>query len=550
MNKFIKSFIFGMGVAAMALTSCTGDFDEMNTDPNNPTPGSVEPKFQLVLIQSRGIPYAQNWQSIEEEMISTFTEYCANDGLSASDYNIDSRYVDGLWSISYNVLTNANSLIKSNLDKPKFNNTVQIARIWKAFVMLRLTDCLGDIPYTEAAANIDQPKYDSQKDIYYTIFDELTDAVAKLDNSANNNIGAYDLVYGGDANLWKKFANSLRLRMAVRISDVDPAKAKAEAAAAVAAGVMTSSAESGMLTQGDATATQNPIYYHKNSGVIYMSTAYKRLVTDLGGQKWPTAADQALNPNITTAIVNAKGAPAKVDPRAPIHFEPAGQVTTTQDPAMVGVWDGTDPGHVASGVGAAMDNGQFVNNYAKIGPWYYGDMYRKVPLIKFSEVCFLKAIAIELGLISGDAKGAYEAGVTASMEELGVPAGIIAEYLADVTPNYYGTTANYDHRAGNCNTALDKILTQKYLDQFQEGCFETWADHRQFHKPTLMPFANVYSGFQRSAADVANNTPEAYIKRLYYPSSEFTVNADNVKAAAAKYNDNSTQANVWWDVKK
>ena len=98
--------------------------------------------------------------------------------------------------------------------------------------MLRLTNCIGDVPYSEAADDIDQPKYDTQKDIYYTIFDELKDAVSKLDESSANNVGSYDLIYGGDAAKWKKFANSIRLRMAVRISDVDAAKAKTEAEAA------------------------------------------------------------------------------------------------------------------------------------------------------------------------------------------------------------------------------------------------------------------------------------------------------------------------------
>ena len=88
---------------------------------------------------------------------------------------------------------------------------------------------------------------------------------------------------------------------------------------------------------------------------------------------------------------------------------------------MNGNWDGTDPGHVASGVGAAMDNGQFVSDFSKIGPWYYETIDRKYPLFKYSELCFLKAIAIQLGLTSGDAKTEYEAGVRSSMTELGVP---------------------------------------------------------------------------------------------------------------------------------
>lgn len=549
MNKLLKSILSVVGMS-LALMGCTGDFDDMNTDPNNPTPGSVDPKFQLIYIQARGIPYANQWQQIDQLMISTMCEYSANDGLSASDYNIDSRYVDDIWNMSYTVLTNANSLIRANESNPIHNNAVQMTRIWKAYVILRLTNCIGDIPYSEAANNIDQPKYDTQKDIYYTIFGELTDAVNKLDAAATNNIGTFDLIYGGDAAKWKKFANSIRLRMAVRISNVDAGKAKTEAQAAIAAGVFESDADAAFMTQGEDKFSQNPIYYHKGSSVLHMSTSYKRLVQGIGGIAWPTAADREKNKNITENIIAAKNAPAMVDPRAPIHFEPAGVIEKPATESMKGNWDGTDPGHVASGVGAAMDNGQFVSDFSKIGPWYYETIDRKYPLFKYSELCFLKAIAMERGLITGDAKAAYEAGVTSNMSEFGIPAEVITSYLASTTPNYYGTTAKYDHITGTNNTAMDKILTQKYIAQFQECSFETWADHRQFHKPTLMPFASVSSSvFNMNPTDQANNTPNAYAKRIYYPSSEYTVNETNVKEAEKRMGgNNSIQNNVWWDV--
>lgn len=549
MEKLFK-IIIGVISFCVTLVGCTGDFDEINTDPNNPTPGSVDPKYQLIFIQSRGIPYANFWQEIDQLMISTFCEYTANDGLSASDYNIDSRYVDDIWNLSYTVLANANSLIRANENNPLYNNVVQMARIWKAYVMLRLTNCIGDIPYTEAANNIDQPKYDTQKDIYYTIFSELADAVSKLDENAENTVGTYDLVYEGDVQKWKKFANSIRLRMAVRISDVDITKAKEEAQAAVLAGVFEGDEDAAFLTQGQDKFTQNPIYYHKGSAVIHMSTAYKRLVEGLGGQKWPTEADRAENGNITEEIIQAKNAPAFVDPRAPIHFEPAGIIEKTATAGMEGNWDGTDPGHVSSAVGAAMDNGQFVSDFAKIGPWYYSTIDRKYPVFKYSELCFLEAIAVERGLISGDAKTAYEAGVRSSMAEFNIPERVVDEYLMSTMPNYYGTTAKFDDQSGDNNTVMDKILTQKYIAQFQECSFETWADHRQFHKPTLMPFASVSSSvFNMLPSDRENNTPNAYVKRIYYPSSEYTVNLENVREAEKRMGgNNSIQNNVWWDV--
>ncbi len=547
MKRIYKLLIAVVGIS-MTLSGCVGKFEEMNIDPNNPPPGNVDPKFQLIFIEGRGIPYANLWQQIDQLTVSNLCEYSANDALSCSDYSIDSRYINDIWDMSYTVLTNANSLIRANENIPQHSNAVQMARIWKAYVMLRLTNCIGDVPDSEAASGIDQPNYDTQKDIYYTIFDELRDAAGKLDESVNN-VGSYDLVYAGDAAKWKKFANSIRLRMAVRISDVDPSKAKSEAEAAVAAGVFANDEDAAFLVQGEDKFTQNPIYYHKGSGVIHMSTAYKRLVEGIGGQPWPTESDRALNSNITENIINALNHPAVVDPRAPIHFEPAGIVEQAHDPEMKGNWDGTDPGHVSSGVGAAMDNGQFVSNFAKIGPWFYETIDRKYPLFKYSELCFLRAIAIERNLISGSSKEAYEAGVRSSMKEFAVPESVIASYLESTSPNYYGTTAKYDDLAGDCNTRMDKILTQKYIAQFQECSFETWADHRQFHKPTLMPFASVSSSaFNMNESDRVNNTPDAYAKRLYYPSSEYTVNEANVKEAEARMGSNSIQNNVWWDV--
>ncbi len=551
MNKIIKSLMLG-AVLAITATGCTDGFNDMNIDPNNPTPETVDPKFQLIYAQSRSIMYSSNWQQSDQLVVSTFCEYSANDGLSASDYSVDSRYVQGLWDLSYVALTNFNSIIRNG---QKYNNIAQISKICRVYVMQRLTDCIGDIPYSEAAAGISKPKYDTQQEVYNNMFNDLTDAYNALDASAPNNIGVYDLIYGGDIAKWKIFAASLRLRLALRIADVDETKARAEIATAISQGVMSSDADAALLAQGtklNELSSQNPIYFHKGASVIHMSTAYLRLVTGLGGQAWPTAADKAANPNIKDNILTAINAPATVDPRAPIHFEPSGVIETVATPSLNGQWNGTDPGNVSSGVGASMINGQFVSDFSKIGPFFYETADRKYPIMKYSEVCFLKAIAVERGLMAGDAKAFYEAGIKSSMNEFGIPADKITAYLASKSPNYHGTTVNYDDKSGTTNTALDKILTQKYIAQFQECSFETWSDHRQYHKPTLMPFASVSSSvFIMNPSDQANNTPAAYIKRIYYPSSETTVNNDNLQEAYKRMGgkDFEVQKNVWWDVK-
>ncbi|MEG0517805.1 MAG: SusD/RagB family nutrient-binding outer membrane lipoprotein [Bacteroidales bacterium] len=553
MNRIFKSILMVIGAITIT-TSCTSYFDNMNTNPNDPTPEATDPKFQFVYAQSRSILYSNQWQVGDQMTVSHFCEFAANDPLSSSDYNIDARYIQGIWDLTYVSLSNFNTIIKTNEKNPKNVNIVQMSKIWKVWLMLRLTDYLGDIPYIDAAnEGATNPKYDTQKDIYYKMFEELHDAASKL-TATEATIGACDLAFNGDVVKWKKFANSLRLRMALRIADIDPAKAKTEAEAAISGGVMESAADAAAVKMGKATAetnSQNPIYYHRKQSIIHMSTAYYQIVNNLGGVAWPVSADKTANVNITDAIVNAKIHPAKVDPRAVFHFEPSGILEKVTTAALDANWAGTDPGNVSSAVGAAMITGQFQNDYAKIGEFFYKNPDRSYPVLKFSELCFLKAIAIERGIISGDAKAAYEAGVKDNMAEFGIPATTVNSYLASTEKNAYGTSPKYDNNTGTGNTALDKILTQKWLSHFVEGSFEAWADHRQYHKPTLMPFAHVNeSTFKMDQAAQSSNTPEAYIKRGYYPSSEESVNKANLEEAIARMGSNSIQNNVWWDVKK
>jgi hypothetical protein len=551
MKNIFKSILIIVGLITFA--SCTDSFVSLNTNPNGPRPDAADPKFQFLYSVSRSNLYANQWQVCDQMTVCHFSEFAANDGLSSSDYSIDARYMQGIWDLTYIAMSNLNAVIRSYENDPLHVNVVNMSKIWKCWLMLRLTDYLGDIPYSEAG-NADgiNPVYDLQKDIYYTVFEELADAQSKFDANQDN-LGSYDLIYGGDINKWKKFANSLRLRMALRISKVDLAKAKTEAAAAISAGIMTSRDDDALIAMGSTSVeapSQNPVYYHRGSEVIHMSTAYYRIVENLGGLDWPAAIDQADNPNITDHIINTVHHPAKVDPRAPIHFEPSGIISNVITPALDKNWRGTDPGNVSSAVGAAMINGQFVNDYAKIGEWFYKSSYRGVPVLEYSEVCFLQAIAIETNVLtSGNAQTFYEAGITANMQKFGIPAAKITAYLNSEDANYYGTTVKYSHSAGTVNTAMDKILTQKWISHFVEGSFEAWADHRLYHKPTLMPFAHVSSSvFTMNESDRINNTPNAYIKRGYYPSTEQVQNEENYNAAIARTGSNSIQNNVWWDV--
>ncbi|MBQ0123132.1 MAG: SusD/RagB family nutrient-binding outer membrane lipoprotein [Bacteroidales bacterium] len=557
--KNIFKALFTAAAVLLLMSSCTGKFEEMNISPNSPSSSTADPKMEFQYALSRSICYRNTYQSDELIMFTEFCEYDANTTQARADYDITDADTGDMWSRGYSTLKELNNIIRISGEDPLYANLIQMAKIWRCWVMLRTTDIYGDIPYSEAASDdAHLPKYDTQKEVYYLMFTELKDAADALDASKANTVGDYDLIYQGDAAKWKKFANSLRLRMACRIADVDPSKAATEAAAAISAGVMTSNADGAYMTMGaesNSDYTWNPIYYGRTSthSACHMSLAYERLVTNLGGVAWPTAADQAANKQITDASVNAVSHPEKVDPRSPIHFQPAGTLSIS-DPAFNGFWRGSEPGHSSNkclsgeliGLPAGVvDNCQ---NYANMSLYYRSNPEIPWTIMKYSEVCLLKAIAGARNLASVDAKSAYEEGIRADMEFYGVPAATINAYLNSTDKNYYGTSVAYNDNSGSCNTALDKIITQKYIAGFFEGAFEAWSDHRQYHKPTLIPFANICANFIRSQADYDNNTSDAYLLRLYYPSSEYNTNEENVREAVARLGADTYQKRVWWDV--
>lgn len=555
MKNIIKSFIVLAG-ALLFISSCTSKFEDMNVSPNSPSANTVDPKFQFLYSVERSIPYRNTFQGQEQVTITTFAQYDANSTQTNSDLSIKEGNLSSTWNIAYNALTNLNSIIRNCQNDALNTNVAYMAMIWKVQVMLRMTDYLGDIPYIDAAnAEGNLPKYDTQKEIYYAMFEELKNAAEGLDASKPT-VGSYDIVYNGDVNKWKKFANSLRLRMAVRILDVDPAKAKSEISSALAAGVFASAADEAALTMGDESNSDyvwNPFYYGRQSShsAVHMSLAFYNLVANLGGVAWPTAADQAKNANIADNVVaSPEGChPDMVDPRAPIQFETVG-ARGVQDAKWIGWFRGSEPGHCTDAtLSGEMDNGDNATNYSAMGTFFYNSANKPWMIMKYAEVCFLKAIAVVRGAASGDAKTFYEDGIKADMAYYGVPADVVAKYLNSTEKNINGTSVAYNDNSGKCNTALDKIISQKYIAHFPEGSYEAWSDHRQYHKPTFVPFANVNANFKRTAADVANNTPNAYLKRGYYPSSEQTTNAENMAEAVKRLGgEDSVQKNVWWDV--
>ena len=228
-------------IAALSLAlllmnnACTDHFEELNTPNNLVTEDLVNIDLMLTLVQVPSIivnvPYgfgdAPNGHG-------TIGNYC---GMSVSNANRPFMYGDapGVWNNAYGgYLNNLSEIIrlceKDPETAPDLINKKAIARIMKAWVFAKLTDTYGNVPYSESCLSQEEavyrPKYDTQQSIYEDLFKELKEAAAELDESKDS-YGNADVIYGGDPAKWKKLANSIRLRLALRVRYADAALATA-----------------------------------------------------------------------------------------------------------------------------------------------------------------------------------------------------------------------------------------------------------------------------------------------------------------------------------
>jgi hypothetical protein len=404
-----------------------------------------------------------------------------------------------------------------------WSNIVRVA------VMLRVTDTYGPIPYSKMGAGLLAVEYDNVQDVYHYMLEDLTNSITALTAFANENKGKsnpvaeYDLVYKGDFSKWIKFANSLKLRMAVRIANVDTDYAKKAMEEAISGGVIESNADNAFLPTND-----NP---------------YRKAAID-----WQDLAVSAT----LSAYMNGWN-----DPRRSVYM------TLTSDNTYRGVRTG-------------------INNIAKAT--YGGSLYSKPnfaansPMLVFcaAETYFLKAEAALRGWISGNAQSFYEQGIQTSMEQHGVDIGSYLYAVSnpasynDPTPNTNfnvassangGSITVFWSMATTTAGKLEAIITQKWIANYPLG-FEAWCDFRRTGYPRIMPSVNNLSS-TNSGGTVNNPTsinPNStnvgtairLARRLPYPVSEYNGNRTNVETAVSSLlgGPDELSTNLWWAKKQ
>lgn len=430
MKKIILSMMLASGL--LATVSCDKDFEEVNTTTNRPLEipahlllGNVIRLHNNITYNAQfsgdmGLCWAQHWSKVV--------------------YNDEERYIprvtalDGIWDGYYvNVLSNAKSMYEF-AEVEGNSNLKGISLVLQANAFQILTDLYGPIPFSEFKKDGDfTPVYDSQEAVYAGINTMLIQADQLLAANVGEVPATSDLIYGGDASKWRKFANSLRLKALMRISKKK--NVATEVADLVAAGnLMSSNADSAQLVYLSAQPDANPIYETIVYGARPEYKVSSVLVNKLQSSNDPRLAVFAQKNNANAYVGNVPG----------------------------------------------VEDQSAINAVSSPGTFYLRPELPGV-MLSYAQVQFLLAEAANEGYIAGGQAQAlvyYNNGITANMNFNGIAASAIATYLAQPAIAFSTQTE-----------AREKIAEQVWLSLYGQG-FEAWTEWRRTKFPVLSPVLN------------------------------------------------------------
>ncbi|UMB61925.1 SusD/RagB family nutrient-binding outer membrane lipoprotein [Lutibacter sp. A80] len=468
MKKYIK--YTKLLIVILLLTSCE-DFLDVNVDPNNPTvvtPELILPvaqKYTANLIQGTD-DGARRVNTIGNMMMYNWSQA---DGFSwypdEFKYNVTSSFYTGIFSNSYTQSLKQYQIL-TQLDE-QYDNYKAIAMIMKAYHFQLLVDFYGDIPYTEALLRKDNatPIYDDAAFVYSDLLTQLTAAIELINNSGSAvTPGTDDIIFGGEMSDWIRFANTIKLRIAVRESNATAiSEALAQSEGFITSDVLVNPGYS--LDAGK----QNPFWnlYGADESETVTLTSKATCATDF----------------IITYLQN------------------------TGDPRIDYIYEKPETGHLGVVQGlldydTPVVDAYIPENVSNIGPGLLKSEAMGACIFTLAESYFNQAEAILSQ--GGDAKSLYESGIEASFDYLGVSgaSGYYAQPVANVS---------WD----NSSNKLEAIITQKWLATNGITAEQSWFDYNRTGYPSNLPISSQASTSDRPV-------------RLYYPASELSSNGGNV----------------------
>lgn len=439
-------------------------------------------------------------------------------GVHNGSYYFITNWIEKTFTSGFSSVMPAWQSIVEIADKQGLPEVSALATVVKVEAMHRVADAYGPIPYCNYGSGSLQNNYDGLEDVYKKFFNELDSAINVLTDFVKGNpsstiLDKYDLVYSGNATKWVKFANTLRLRLAMRIVYANPELAKVEAEKSIANSI-------GVITEADDKAalqhSSNLVYHHPLHEIAYNFNA--------GEARMSASMDAYMN--------------GYNDPRLAAYFKTA----------VTGGYHG-----VRLGISTSVWTKYVGDNISNLN---VDESTTKIVWMTAAESYFLRAEGALRGwAMGGTAKGLYEKGISVSFEENNVKGA--DAYITDATSvpiaftdNAEGSNLNTSAPsditiAWDANAALEKnlerVVTQKWLALYPDGP-EGWAEFRRTGYPRLLPVVT------NNSNGTINTTIQ--VRRIPYPQSEYNNNGTGVQVGISKLGGQDTGGTkLWWDKK-
>ncbi|MFC4870518.1 SusD/RagB family nutrient-binding outer membrane lipoprotein [Negadavirga shengliensis] len=534
----ISKIAMGLSLTALTFGACTENFEELNTPPN----AIVASNLDIGLLgqafanaQGRAMYLAPGgstagFQTAQSLFADLYAQYFAT-----TQVNFDSDrhtqvggWSNGAWNYFYGQAAPVIKFVEDFTAENDLPLENAIIKVWKVAGYHRITDYWGPIIYSEFGNGQTSVDYDTQESVYRDFFVQLDQAVSVLkQHSGGSAFVGHDQIYGGSAAKWLLFANSLRLRLAMRVKYADPALAKAEAEKAVADGVIASNSDNAFINT--TINSRNPYWIITNWGEFRMSALMESVM--LGYE----------------------------DPRVGIYFsETQDYQDTGSGPPYKGLRNGLsreDLGQTGWN-SAHSDMGVIFLNENRGGS-AAGEPWR---VMSSAEVYFLRAEgALEGWNMGGSAQEFYEKGIEMSMTEprIGASPAAVQAYISSSNTPKAVTFANSSWNlapnsdipvayltGGPKEKQLEQICTQKWIALYPDG-WEAWAELRRTKYPSPYPRLN---------SDNESVPANMVMPRLIFVEGEFNNNAAAVGRAIelpelASRGGNRNSTKLWWDAK-
>ena len=516
-------------------TACTDSFEDMNTNKHEATEemmtydnlktGAFFSQMQrnLVLFDD-GTNLSSDYQVAQGLTSDLYSGYIVPTGswyagVHNGSYYFISGWVEKTFTSGFSSIMPAWRSIVDIATEQELPEVAALATVIKVAAMHRVADAYGPVPYISYGDGSLQNNYDPLIDIYKKFFEELDESIEVLTAFIDGNPGAtllqkYDMIYEGDVTKWVKYANTLRMRLALRVVYADPAMARSEAEKSVSNTI-------GLISEVNERATlkrsTNLLYYHPLYDIAYNFNE--------GEVRMGASMDAYMN--------------GYNDPRLPAYFKPA-----QADGGFHGVRLGISTSVWSRYVGANISNINVDNSSTPI-VW-----------MTAAESYFLRAEGALRGWnMGGSAAELYEEGIALSFEEHNVSGA--EAYISDNSSTPAAFTDNAEGSSFNAAAPsnitiawsadesfernLERIVTQKWIALYPDGP-EGWAEFRRSGYPKLLPVVT-----NNSNGSIDTNIQ---VRRIPYPQSEYNNNLQGVQTGVSHLGgQDNGGTRLWWDKK-